>query len=468
MSNKSNGSPGGGSLGLFSCVSILLGGMIGSAIFSISGLTIWHAGAAALLTWIIAAAIQMMYGLQIAELSVLFPRSGGVFVFPAKSLGRTERQGKIWGFISVWGYIGANIIAIAFAAIHIATYLGGGFPALGEYQIPLAVAACVITGILNLLGTKITNRANAVLVAGLVGTMLIFICAGIFSGKWSASLMTPFFTQGVGGTTGFITAVPNAMMAYGSIVAIAFLVGEVKNPNKNVPKSMAISMGIAAALYLLVLATIMGLQNTQFFIDNPGMRFIPLSAVALTQMQHLTWLPKVISISALLALVTTMIIVMALTTRAIVATAEGGFLPKFLANSNKSLKAPIHATLVITVASMVISCLPQFTFLIVNIGALFAVITISINCISLIAARKKQTYIPGQYRAPGGYFLPIATIALIVAAYIPGLINSFALWAYIISWYAIGALVLITGFHRINKIALKDKKESADSTKGEQ
>lgn len=230
---------------------------------------------------------------------------------------------------------------------------------------------------------------------------------------------------------------------------------------------MAISMGIAAALYLLVLTTILGLQNAQFFIDNPGMRFIPLVAVALTEMQHLVWLPKVISISALLSLVTTMLVVMALTTRAIVATAEGGFFPKFLAKSNTSLKAPVNATLVILVLSIVISCLPQFTALIVNIGALFAVITITINCVSLIAARKKQTYVVGQYRAPGGRILPIATIALIVTAYIPGLINSLTLWIYIISWYTVGALVMVTGFYRIKKNASKNESQAAEAVGGE-
>lgn len=70
----------GGSLGLVTCVTMLAGGMIGSAIFSLSGLTIYKAGPAALITWVIAAVIMLGYGLIVAELSTIFPKSGGVFV----------------------------------------------------------------------------------------------------------------------------------------------------------------------------------------------------------------------------------------------------------------------------------------------------------------------------------------------------------------------------------------------------
>lgn len=90
------------------------------------------AGPAAIITWAIAAAIMLCYGLVCAELSTRFPKSGGVFVFPSKALGKTEEQGRLWGWISTWGYINANIVAIAFAAIYVGTYLSVGFPIFGE------------------------------------------------------------------------------------------------------------------------------------------------------------------------------------------------------------------------------------------------------------------------------------------------------------------------------------------------
>ena len=450
MSNNS-GANSGGSLGLLACVTMLVGGMIGSAIFSLSGLTIWNAGPAAIVTWIIAAAVLLMYGLVVAELSSIFPKSGGVFVFPTKSLGRTERQGKIWGWISVWGYINGNIVAIAFAAIYVATFLGVGFPVFADYQVPLAVAACVLTCVVNLFGLAVTGKANTVLVGGLALTMIIFVVVGLSSGQWDSALLTPFFSQGASGATGFLTSVPNAMMAYGSVVAIAFMVGEVRNPNRNVPKSMMIAMGIVVVLYLLVIVTVLGLQSAQYFNDNPGMRFIPLYAVAFTKLAHVPWLSKAISISAVLALLTTMIVLIALTSRAVAATAAGGLLPNGLTKVTEKSRAPIYAIFVVTAGAMIVSCFPQFTAMIVNMGSLFGAITICINCVSLVVARRKNPYVPGRFRAPGKAALPIATIILIVACYIPGIIDSASLWAYILAWYVVGAIILAVALSRTKK-----------------
>ena len=92
-----------------------------------------------------------LYGIQVAELSIRYPHSGGVFVFPAKAMGKTEKEGKIWGFISAWGYIISNIIAVAFSAIYVATYMGVGFEALANLQTPLAIAAVILVTILNLM-----------------------------------------------------------------------------------------------------------------------------------------------------------------------------------------------------------------------------------------------------------------------------------------------------------------------------
>ena len=68
MENKDSGK-----LGLVACIAILTGGCIGSAIFSLSGMTMYYAGPAAIITWIVAAIILGCYGVQVAELSVDTP-----------------------------------------------------------------------------------------------------------------------------------------------------------------------------------------------------------------------------------------------------------------------------------------------------------------------------------------------------------------------------------------------------------
>lgn len=320
MTNKNQG----GSLGLWTCVAMIAGGMVGSAIFSLSGLTIYQAGPAAILTWIIAAAIMLCYGLICAELSTRFPKSGGVFVFPSKSLGKSEKEGELWGWISTWGYINANIVAIAFAAIYIGTYLSVGFPIFENMQVPLAIIAVIFITILNSLKFSLAGKVNNILVMGLVVAMVIYVGLAFGSGTWDGAMLTPFFTQGAGGSTGFLAMVPTAMVAYGSIVAMAFMVSEVKNPNKNVPKSILIAMILVLVLYLAIIIATLGMVSAEFLSENPGMQFIPLYAAAFTKLTAYPWISKVISIAALLALLTTMLTVTSLTSRAIQASAEKG------------------------------------------------------------------------------------------------------------------------------------------------
>lgn len=431
----------GGSLGLVTCITMLAGGMIGSAIFSLSGLTIYKAGPASLLTWVIAAAIMLSYGLIVAELSTIFPKSGGVFVFPRKTFSKNERTGKLLGWISVWGYINANVIAIAFAAIYVGTYLGAGFPAFANKQIPLAVGSVAIILILNSIKFALAGKANTIMVLLLAVTMLIYAGVGLTHSSWDASSLVPFFTQGSGGTMGFLGVVPTAMVAYGSIVAMAFMVSEVKNPNKTVPQSILIAMVVVVVLFLAVLLATVGLVSAEFLDKNPGMRYIPLYAAAFTKLASVPWLPKVISISATLALFTTMLVVMALTSRAMQAAADDGILPASLGKNNKA-GVPVYSAIVVAAVSAIISCFPQFTEIIVSLAALFAAVTISINCISLIVARKTHKREPGAFRAPGGTVLPIVALALILVCYIPDIIGGgWLIWAYTIVWYIVGLII---------------------------
>lgn len=425
-------------IGLFTCVTIIVGSMIGSAIFSLSGLTMYKAGPAAILSWVIAALIMLVYGLVCAELSTRFPRSGGVFVFPSKALGKNGKDSTLWGWISTWGYINANIVAVAFAAIYVATYLGAGFQLPNGIQIPLAIITVAICLLLNSIKFSVAGKLNSILVGALVASLSVYVIACFCGGSWDSSMLEPFFTQGKTGTFGFMAAVPTAMVGYGSIVAIAFMVSEVKNPSKNVPKAVLIAMSIVAIIYMLIILATLGLVSASFLDENPGMRYIPLYAACFTKLSMFPWLSKVVSIAAILALVTTILVVLALTGRAIQAASIDGILPKVFAKSNR-FGVPAFATSAVAILAAIISCFPSFTEQIVGFGTLFAAVTISINIISLYVARHKNLGAKNIFTAPGGQFLPALSLVLIIACYIPDIISGgWIIWVYTIVWYALG------------------------------
>lgn len=436
--NVSGESSQGGTLGLMACVAIIVGGMIGSAIFSLSGLTILDAGPSATVSWIIAAVIMLIYALCVAELSTIFPKSGGVFVFPTKALGKTEKEGSLWGWLSTWGYINANIVAVAFSAIYVSIYLGAGFGISNDWQVPLAIISILFCLLLNALRVAVAGKVNGVLVSGLVIALGIFIVVALFGDKWDTSLLTPFFSQGRAGNFGFLSAVPTAMMAYGSIVAIAFMVGEVKNPQKTVPKSILIAMSIVTFIYVLVILATSGLIAADYLVANPGMTYIPLYAAVFTKLSAFPWLSKVISIAAILALLTTMLVLIALTSRAMQASSENKLLPKIFSKKGKG-GTPLFSSLVFSLASIALACFPVFTQEIIGFAALFSVVTIAINFISLIVARKKFPNMENRFHAPGGKILPILGMALIAICYIPDIANGgWIIWVYSAVWYAVG------------------------------
>lgn len=427
-------------IGLFSAVAIIVGGAIGSAIFSLSGLTIYKAGPASLLSWIIAAVVMGLYALVCAELSVRFPYSGGVFVFPRKILGKNESEGRFYGWLSTWGYINANIVAISFAAIYVGTYLSVSFPILKNYGYLLSFLAILFVFYLNSIKFSLLGKINIALVFVLVVTMLIYIITGFTSDNWNLELFTPFFTQGSDGTFGFLTSVPIAMVAYGSIVSITFMAGKVESPKRNIPLSIVIALFVIVALYLLIIGATLGLVSADFLKDNPGMRYIPLYAAAFTSLSNFKFLSYTISIAAFFALITTMLVVMNLTSLAIKEASVSGILPPLFKKDNR-YGVPMNASILVAIPSLVLSFFPSLTETIVSLASLFASITIAINCISLIKAKRHNLGEKASFSLPLGITIPLLSLIVIIICYIPDIVGGgLKIWLYTIAWYLIGSL----------------------------
>lgn len=448
-----------GKIGLLDSTMILIGGMIGSAIFSLSGVTILTAGPASIISWIIAAVILFIYALQTAELSTVYPHSGGVFVFPQKALGKNERQGHLWGWISAWAYLFGNISAVAFSSMYVGIYLGVGFPALGNYQLLIGVVTVVLAGIMNLISLSSMGKVNTAITVIHVATMAIFMGIALFSGKWDAGNFTPFFSQGTGGNWGFLSAIPVAMLAYGAIVSIAFMVGEIKNPKKTIPRAMTIAMCVVVAVYVLMMVSTMGLITAQYLEQNPDMTYIPIFAAAFTKLAEIPWLVKLIAITAVLGLFTTSMVCMTLTARTFQACAESGILPKGLAKNSKKSDVPVNAEILSIIVCGILAAFPSMINVMVNMGGLCTVIVIAIICLSVIGERKKNPDIKEKFTAPGGNAVSVIVLVVLVACYIPSILEGgWQLWAWTGIYYLAGLLIY---YFRRKKIVSADAAEPA-------
>ncbi|MDR0840867.1 MAG: APC family permease [Christensenellaceae bacterium] len=455
-----------GKIGLLDTTTILVGGMIGSAIFSLSGVTIGTAGPAAILSWVVAGLVLLAYGIICAELCSIYPNSGGVFMFPAKAFGTEGKDNRYWGWISGWTYLFSCVGGLVFSCSYIATYIGIAIPALQipgdpfmsiqpQYGIIIAVAAVVIAGVLNVVQIGVTGKANTIMTVLLSITMVAFVIIA-FAAKTPEGVVAftpanfkPFF-GGTQGGTGFFAAIPVAMLAYGSIVAAAFMVGEIRNPNKTVPKAMSLAMGITVVLYVLVMIGTIGLISADA-LNASHMNYTPQFGAAWLALGHITWLPGLVALAAVLALMTTALVLVILAARTLQAAALSGVLPKAFAKNDEKTGVPVFSTIVITVISIILVIFPSLTNFIINFGALNNVLVVVILSITVLAARKKNP--PSVFKAPGGNILPILVLVVLTICYGVGIYsdiqggtyNIISLIVATVGYFAVGQAIYFLG-----------------------
>lgn len=417
-----------GRMGLFSCVALIVGACIGSAIFSISGMTIYYAGASAILSWIIAAVIYGLYGMLVAKLAVMFPRSGGIYVFPRRALG--GRKGALLGFISGWGYIISNIIAIAFSAIYFGIYINAGFPSVSARAVSLTAVMLALA--ILLFRSRSSQRIQNTLVLALIAIMLFYCGEAFFGGGFDKGNYSAFFSTGAKGTSGFMSAIPLAMVAYGGCVAIAFMASEVADPKRNIRRSLLIGLGIVATIYACMVAAIVGTLPMDVISENEGLRYIPLFASVMHGgLSASPWLVKVIAVSGAIALLTTVIALLRINSRAIQAIATEGLLPQFLAREN-GYGTAVPALVVMTAICLLLALMPQWTEMMITLGAVLNIVSMTITCVALIAARRKSA------------IFPLAVIALLWVCYVPEILHgSGRMWLFTAAVYLTGALVYL-------------------------
>lgn len=411
-------------MGLGSCVALIIGACIGSAIFSISGMTIYYAGPASVLSWIIAAFIFGIYGILVTELAEIFPRSGGIYIFPRLAIG--GRKGVFLGFISGWGYIVSNIIAIAFSAIYMGIYLTSGFPQL-ESRVIFSILSLIIAFAILSFSNKKSQFIQNLLVVVLIATILFFCYIAFFGGGFDASNFDNFFSSGVKGKSGFLTAIPLAMVAYGGCVSIAFMASEVNSPEKNIHRSLFIGLGIVATLYATLISAIIGTLPLSVLKTNESLRYIPLFAsITNGGLNQYPWMIKTISICVSIALLTTICALLRVNARAMQALSKEGLLPQFI-SKEKSNGISINAITIMVILCIALCFKPEWTEEMIKLGAILNIVSMTITCTSLIAAKKKAN------------LLSMCAITLLWICYIPEIQQgSKLMWIFTFGVYLIG------------------------------
>lgn len=282
-------------LGLTSATTLVMGSMIGSGIFIVSAEIAREVNSPALLigAWLVTGFMTIVGALSYGELAAMMPKAGGQYVYLRESLG------PLWGFLYGWTlFLVIQTGTVAAVGVAFGKFLGYFFPSvaadnwifkslhfhvppwhvgpmvLGNMDVGLntqnlcGIAIVVFLSVLNIFGLKLGAAVQNLFTIAKVSALAGLVVAGIFVARnaqaiaanfgnfWSFD--SPHSASGTlaGPFVGVLTIL--AVAQVGSLFSadawnnVTFTAGEVKNPKRNLPLSLAIGTGVVILLYIAV------------------------------------------------------------------------------------------------------------------------------------------------------------------------------------------------------------------------
>ena len=417
-----------------------IGAMVGTGIFTITGTgAAKYAGPALTISIVISALCVSISALFYAEFASRIPANGGAYSYIYAVLGEfpawlagwltiMEFMTAISGVASGWGSYLKGLLS-GFG-IQLPAALNGTFnPKAGTYVdlLPILVLAFV-TGVV-LLNSKAALRFNSALVVLKFSALALFIIAGFFFIKpenWSN--FAPFgFGEIYGGKVGVMAGASLMFFAFLGFESISMAVDEIKEPQKNVPRGIVLSLLITTVLYILVTLVLTGM------VPFKNLNVDDAVAFALRQVGA-GWAGNYVSLVAILTLITVCISMTFALSRMIYSLARDGLLPKDMKQLDPKTKIPKNATLV--AGSM--AAIAGGVFPLASIASFLNICTLAylvMLALALLKLRKEHGAPgPGEFKTPLVPVLPILSIVVCL---------SFMTQYSLSTWLAFGVALLI-------------------------
>ncbi|MBL0047964.1 MAG: amino acid permease [Bacteroidetes bacterium] len=453
-------------LGARSLVALGIGAIIGAGLFSITGGAAgYNAGPAVTISFVIAAVACGFAGLCYAEFASMIPVAGSAYTYSYATMG--EFIAWIIGWDLVLEYaVGAATVAISWSRyftkflgyydIHLpaqfsmspfdSATLADGSVVHGMINFP-AIFIVVLMSLLLVRGTRESAAVNNIIVALKVAVVLIFITLGW--GFINSANYQPYIPANTGdfgsfGWSGIVRAAGIIFFAYIGFDAVSTAAQEAKNPKRDMPIGILLSLFICTILYILFAHVMTGVANYTSFQGADGIAPV---AVAIDHMgtagadgvivPAYPWLNKAIII-AILAGYSSVIMVMLLgQSRVFFSMSKDGLLPKVFSNVHPKFGTPAKSNLLFMLfVSLFAAFVPaRVVGEMTSIGTLLAFVLV---CVGVIVLRKKQPDLPRAFKTPLVPLVPILGIlsCLAMMLALPG-----DTWLRLIIWLAIGFVI---------------------------
>jgi basic amino acid/polyamine antiporter, APA family len=283
-------------MGLGSSVALNMLDMIGVGPFiTLPLIIIAMHGPQAMLGWILGAALAMCDGLVWAELGASMPTAGGSYEYLKQMYGPSG-LGRLVSFLFIWQLTFSAPLSIASGCLGLSAYAGYlwpnlrivlmarhlhlGIPLLGGLDADVvitpgtwvAMGACLLAVMLLYRRISSIGRLSKWLWGGVLLTVAWVISAGVshFQAVRAFDFPPGAFTPSVGFFTGLGAAMLIATYDYWGYYNICFLAGEVKEPQRNIPRAVVISIAVVAAIYLVMNISVLGVIHWRALEGQAG------------------------------------------------------------------------------------------------------------------------------------------------------------------------------------------------------
>ncbi|WP_313030479.1 amino acid permease [Soonwooa sp.] len=439
-------------LGTWDIVFFGIAAIIGAGSFSSLGEAIFRGGPGVIILYLICGFACAFTAICYAEFASRIPTAGSAYTYAYASFG--ELIAWVIGWALIMEYSFGNIY-VAFSwsdyftsfmsriGIHIPDYLTCSYteakkavagdslnkelinawntaPVVGNLKVIFDLPALMINGIITWLcyqGIKESKNFNNFFVLLKLFVILLVIAVGVAyvnTGNWFPTNNEGVKSMMPNGFSGVMSAVSGVFFAYIGFDALSVLSEETKNPQRDLPRGMMISLGLCTAIYIVLTLTLTGLVDYRKF-DGVG---DPLAFVFQKENLNLPWMEFVVALIAIVAITTVLLVFQMGQPRIWMAMSRDGLIPKKFQEVHNKNKVPSFATIVTGIVVGIPIFFTDKTFILdfTSIGTIFAFVLVCAGVLTLPPKEK----IKGRFHMPyinSKYIFPIVFLGGLILFY---------------------------------------------------
>jgi APA family basic amino acid/polyamine antiporter len=405
-------------LSLTDSILLLAGGIIGSGIFltakevAVNTRQPWLF----LFVWVIGMGMALLACFAFAELGAMFPSAGGQYVY------MREAYGDAAGFLYGWMYFLVSATGtVAALAVGFATYLGQTFPALHVEQVVvslrfvditrghmIALAAIALQTLINIFGVKKGAVLQNIATWAKFAAVAVFVLGGLFLGRGSWSHLQhalPAAPSSTSLVTGIGVALIAVFWAYDGWVYVTFVAGEVKDPQRNLPRALIWGLLLVGVVYIAI--------NAVYVYALPMKEIAAQEAVAQTAAVSMfsgrvaPWLSMMVALSCFGAMAPCLMS----GARVYYAMAEDGVFFRSLARVHPRWHTPVISLVLQSIWSAVLALSGKYDQLFTYVMFMM-VLSYVLTVAGLFVLRRKQPDTPRPYLCTGYPWVPAIYVVL--------------------------------------------------------